>query len=105
MAVTKAAKRAPIELGEWRSAHLPGVPHKVLRNWALKAFVDARISTPRTFKQLAAECAERFGKNIAPSKSSLHRYWEAFHRPHAPALHRPKRRRVPRKTPNRKEAP
>lgn len=99
----KGTRHPPIELPAGRSQHMPGVPHKVLCDWAVRAFVDARITTPRTFKQLAAECVERFGKERAPSKSALHRYFEAYYRPNAPALHRQKRRRVPRKTQPRGE--
>jgi hypothetical protein len=78
-------KRTPIDLPEWLSSHLPGVPHKVLRDWAVRAFVDQRIRS-RTFQQLAAECVERFGAKRAPRKSALHRYWDTFFREGGPQL-------------------
>lgn len=40
----------------------------------LREFVDDAIMH-FTFAELAEECAKRFGKERAPSKSALHRYW------------------------------
>lgn len=59
----------------WRTQHRLGDVPKILRDAQVKAFVDQRLGDPVTFTQLAQECLELFGKERAPSRSALHRYW------------------------------
>lgn len=82
--MTKARVRTPLALEEWRRRHRPGVPHKVLCDPAVRAFVDERLLT-NTFAEIAAQCRATFGQDRAPSKSAINRYWLAFHKPLAAA--------------------
>lgn len=41
----------------------------------VKCFVLQCLKT-MTFKEAAAACLEKFGKERAPSKSAIHRYWK-----------------------------
>ena len=104
--MTKTEKRVPIDLAEHRRRHLKGVPHKVLCDPEVREFVHAHVDT-MTFPQLATECRERFGDERAPSKSALHRYWDAVLREGGPQLPVRRRDRKSRRKPhsprNRKE--
>jgi len=77
--VKKTAKRVPIEAAEHRRRHLRGVPHKVLRDPEVAAFVEGALAS-MTFQAIADACIERFGPGRAPGKSAVHRYWSAFHK-------------------------
>lgn len=75
----KTAKRVPIEPAEHLRRHLRGVPHKVLRDPEVAAFVEGALGS-MTFQAIADACIERFGPGRAPGKSAVHRYWSAFHK-------------------------
>lgn len=70
----------PVPLDEWRRLHRPSLPHKVLRDPEVRAFVDKSLDS-YTFERLAEACLVLFGPARAPSRSSLHRYYAAFRRP------------------------
>lgn len=68
----------------WRRQHRRGTPSKIRRDSEVRAFVEARLQQT-SFQALAEECRERFGRERAPSKSAIHRYWQTTaayrHRP------------------------
>lgn len=90
-----ANKREPVRMKEWREQHRASLPHKVLRDPEVEAFVETALPS-MTFKAIADACLERFGPERAPGKSAVHRYWSDFHKAQRPALHQRKRRRKPR---------
>jgi hypothetical protein len=65
----------------WRRRHLPGNPSKIECDKAVRIFVDRHLPA-MTFQQLALACRERFGADRAPSKSSMHLYWQRRRRGH-----------------------
>ena len=91
----ETTQREPVRVKEWREQHRAGRPHKVLCDPEVEAFVAAALAS-MTFAVIADACLERFGPQRAPGKSSLARYWSAFHKAQRPDLHRQKRRRMPR---------
>jgi hypothetical protein len=73
-------QRRPLRLHEWRRAHLPGQPHKVLCDDEVTEFVDSALEAGTSFEKIAAACRVRFAASRAPSKAAIHRYWIAFRR-------------------------
>ena len=74
---TRKPKPKPVaSLAEWKGLHRPGNPPKILSDQELREFLDEAL-TRMTFKEAAAACVERFGKDRAPSLSVIHRYWHA----------------------------
>jgi len=76
--MTGGAKSGGLISGaEWRERHLPGHPLKIMCDSEVQQFVDAALKT-MGFKAVAAACRERFGRERAPSKSAVGRYWIAL---------------------------
>lgn len=59
---------------EWRRQHRPGSPGKIDRDPEVRAFFEANIPD-MTFAELAAAALSRFGRERAPSPSSVQRWW------------------------------
>lgn len=62
------------EAVQWLAEHRLGRIPKIWRDRHLKEFIDERL-TRMPFYALAALCVEVFGKERAPGKSTLHRYY------------------------------
>jgi hypothetical protein len=55
--------------------HRPSTKSRIDLDPELRAFIH-ELLPHCTFAEIAAECAKRFGKPRAPSKSAVHRYWQ-----------------------------
>jgi hypothetical protein len=62
------------EAVQWLAEHRNGRSPKIWRDRHLKEFIDERL-TRLPFHALAALCVEVFGKERAPGRSTLHRYY------------------------------
>lgn len=74
-----------LTISDWRAQHLAGTPPKILSDPEVRAFVDERL--PRcTFVEIARQALERFGRQRAPSKSAVARYWRLVTHPDKPEV-------------------
>lgn len=70
---------------EWRRRHLPGPLSKVLIDADVRDFVLRGLKT-MTFGALEIACRDRFGRDRAPSRSSLHRFWKRLQADRLPKI-------------------
>lgn len=59
---------------QWLAEHRHGRIPKIWQDRHLREFIDERL-TRMPFYALAALCIEAFGKERAPGRSTLHRYY------------------------------
>ncbi len=72
----KKTRRAISSLAEWKGLHIRGKPPKIMIDPEIQGFVNDAL-TRMTFQEVADAARERFGPRRAPSRSSVHRYWQA----------------------------
>jgi len=77
--VARAGRRSGELLtnAEHLAKHKTGRPFKVAADPEIRAFTDARLGT-MSFAALADAVREHFGRERAPSKGGIHRYWLAL---------------------------
>lgn len=52
-------------------------PHSIFDiDQDVRRFVENQLATHATFSVIAEECLARFGKDRAPSRSAIHRYYQ-----------------------------
>jgi len=74
--MARKSQRELLTAAEHRARHRPGLPSKIADE-EVRAFINQRLHE-LTFSQLAEAALERFGKDRAPSRSVIHRHWQAL---------------------------
>lgn len=76
----KRPRVAPASPSDWRRLHHSGRPPRLLVDSELRAFVDKALES-MSFTAIAKAARKRFGIKRAPSKSTIHRYWQRYRKP------------------------